>query len=57
MSVSTSFRINKNGVTQMYEILLRHFSLWGDIEDINILHHKGYAFIKYTHRYMAECTK
>jgi hypothetical protein len=48
---------NENGVTQMYEILLRHFSLWGELEDINILPHKGYAFIKYTHRCMAEFAK
>ena len=41
----------------MYEILLRHFSLWGDIEDINILPHIGYAFIKYLHRCMTEYAK
>lgn len=22
---------NDNGVTQMYEILLRHFTLWGEV--------------------------
>lgn len=48
---------NDNGVTQLYEVLLRHFSLWGEIEDINILPHKGYAFIKYKHRCMAEFAK
>lgn len=48
---------NENGVTQMYEILLRHFSQWGELEDINILPHKGYAFVKYTHRCMAEYAK
>ena len=51
----SDFRLSgtQNGVTQMYEVLLRHFSLWGEIEDINILPHKGYAFIKYAHRCMA----
>lgn len=48
---------NNNGATQLYEVLLRHFSLWGEIEDINILPHKGYAFIKYKHRCMAEFAK
>jgi hypothetical protein len=48
---------NNNGVTQLYEILLRHFSLWGEVEDINILPHKGYAFIKYKHRCMTEFAK
>ena len=48
---------NDNGVTQLYEILLRHFTLWGDLEDINILPHKGFAFIKYAHRCMAEFAK
>lgn len=31
--------------------------MWGDIEDVNILPHKGYAFIKYAHRCMAEFAK
>lgn len=55
----SDFRIpnNDNGVTQMYEVLLRHFSMWGEVEDINILPNKGYAFIKYTHRCMAEFAK
>ena len=48
---------NENGVTQMYEILLRHFTLLGDLEDINILPHKWFAFIKYAHRCMAEFSK
>lgn len=41
----------------MYEVLLRHFSIWGQVDDINILPHKGYAFIKYFHRCMAEFAK
>lgn len=55
----SEFRLpsNNNGVTQLYEILLRHFGLWGEVEDINILPHKGYAFIKYMHRCMAEFAK
>lgn len=44
-------------MTQMYEVLLRHFTVWGEVEDINILPHKGYAFIKYAHRCMAEFAK
>jgi hypothetical protein len=47
----------EHGVTQMYEVLLRHFSMWGEVEDVNILPHKGYAFIKYVHRCMAEFAK
>ena len=47
----------EQGVTQMYEVLLRHFSMWGEVEDVNILPHKGYAFIKFAHRCMAEYAK
>lgn len=42
---------------EMYEILFRHFGLWGDIEDINLLNGKGVAFIRYAHRCMAEFAK
>lgn len=42
---------------EMYEILFRHFSLWGDIEDINLLQGKGVAFIRYSHRCNAEFAK
>lgn len=31
--------------------------MWGEVEDINILPHKGYAFIKFAHRCMAEFAK
>lgn len=44
-------------IGQMYEILWRHFSIWGMIEDINLLVGKGQAFIKYQHRCMAEFSK
>jgi len=46
-----------NGNEEMYEILFRHFGLWGDIEDINLLHGKGVAFIRFLHRCMAEFAK
>ena len=41
----------------MYEILWRHFHIWGDIEDINILPNRGLAFIRFKHRCMAEFAK
>jgi len=41
----------------MYEILYRHFSPWGDIEDISLLPNKTFAFIRYKHRCMAELAK
>lgn len=40
--------------TELYEILWRHFSVWGEIEDINMLQGKGIAFIRYAHRCMSE---
>lgn len=43
--------------TEMYEILFRHFGIWGDIEDINLLNGKGVAFIRFAHRCMAEFAK
>lgn len=42
---------------EMYEILFRHFGLWGEIEDINLLQGKGIAFIRFSHRCMAEFAK
>jgi len=44
-------------IASMYEILWRHFSPWGDIEDINLHPGKGVAYIKYVHRCMAEFAK
>ncbi len=44
-------------LAQMYEILWRHFSVWGIIEDINVNQNKALAFIKYEHRCMAEYAK
>lgn len=41
----------------MYEIMWRHFSVWGEIEDINLVPNKGIAFIRYAHRCMAEFAK
>lgn len=44
-------------VTQMYEILFRHFSEWGDIEDIKFYPNLGKAIVRYVHRCMAELSK
>jgi hypothetical protein len=41
----------------MYEILWRHFAVWGVIEDINLVVGKGLCFIRYQHRCMAEFSK
>ena len=41
----------------MYDIFWRHFSVFGEIEDINIIVSKGIAFVRYTHRCMAEFAK
>ena len=48
---------SKDPNTELYEILWRHFSVWGEIEDINLLQGKGIAFIRYAHRCMAEFAK
>ena len=55
----TDFRMpnGNDPIGQMYEILWRHFSPWGDIEDINVHPGKAEAFIKYAHRCMAEFAK
>ena len=37
-------------LAQMYEILWRHFSVWGDIEDLNVITTKGVSFVRYKHR-------
>lgn len=41
----------------MYEIIWRHFSIYGEIEDITIKPGKGFAFIRFTHRCFAEFAK
>jgi len=41
----------------MYEILWRHFSIWGDIEDITVVTTKGVSFVRYKHRCQAEFAK
>lgn len=41
----------------MYEIIWRHFSIYGTIEDITIKPAKGWAFIRFAHRCMAEFAK
>jgi len=44
-------------LVSMYEILWRHFSPFGEIEDINIQPGKGVAFIRFSHRCIAEFAK
>lgn len=41
----------------MYEILWRHFSVWGMIESVNLHVGKGLAFVRYQHRCMSEFAK
>lgn len=40
-----------------YELIYRHFSVWGTIEDIYFLSSDNIAFIRYEHRCMAEFAK
>lgn len=44
-------------VEQLNEMLWRHFSLWGRVEDITLIPSKCIAFIKYYHRSYAEIAK
>jgi Torus domain len=44
-------------VEQLNEMLWRHFSLWGRVEDITLIPQKCVAFIKYYHRCYAEIAK
>jgi len=56
----SDFRVPKHGeegVKIMYEIIWRHFSIYGEIEDITIKPGKGFAFIRFTHRCFAEFAK
>ena len=46
-----------NYVKSIYELLFRHFSVFGTIQDIVILQYKGSAIISYIHRCMAELAK
>ena len=48
---------NDNFVVGAYEVLWRHFSLWGNIEDIFLLPSDNIAYIRYEHRCMAEFAK
>lgn len=41
----------------MYDILWRHFSPLGDIDDLNVIAAKGVSFIRYKHRCQAEFAK
>jgi hypothetical protein len=53
------FRMAKtpDGVHAMYEILWRHFSAFGEIEDIIVKMHAACAFVRFQHRCMAEFAK
>ena len=44
-------------VEQLNEMLWRHFSLWGRLEDIMLIPGKCIAFVKYYHRCYAEIAK
>ena len=44
-------------VDQVNEMLWRHFSLWGRVEDITFIPSKCIAFVKYYHRCFAELAK
>lgn len=47
----------KNAIEGAYEMLWRHFSMWGNIEDIFLIASTNIAFIRYNHRCMAEFAK
>lgn len=44
-------------VDQVNEMLWRHFSIWGRVEDITFIPSKCIAFVKYYHRCYAEIAK
>ena len=46
-----------NYIACAYEVLWRHFSLWGEIEDLFLLPTDNIAYIRYEHRCMAEFAK
>lgn len=46
-----------NYVKSIYELLFRHFGVFGEIQDIIIMQFKGAAIISYSHRCMAELAK
>lgn len=37
-----------------YEMVYRHFSEWGDLEEVRVIDKKSIAFVRYTHRIYAE---
>lgn len=39
------------------EQLWRHFGVFGEIEDVRVIVAKGYAFVRFKHRCMAEFAK
>lgn len=54
------FKMNRKAMdpdAEMYEVLWRHFCLWGEIEDLLLLPGKGEAFVRYKHRCIAEFAK
>ncbi|CAG9327003.1 unnamed protein product [Blepharisma stoltei] len=44
-------------IQQVNEMLWRHFSIWGRVEDVTFIPQKCIAFIKYYHRCYAEIAK
>ena len=48
---------NNNYIKSIYELLFRHFGVFGEIQDIIIMQFKGAAIISYSHRCMAELAK
>ena len=46
-----------NRIKAAYEVLWRHFSLWGEIDDLFFLSSRNIAYIRYEHRCMAEFAK
>lgn len=50
-------RDREDDLKTMYEVMWRHFSVYGTIEDINIKPTKAWAFIRFIHRCFAEFCK
>jgi len=47
----------EDNIEVTYEMLWRHFSMYGELEDIKLVPIKAIAFVKYTHRCMSEFAK
>jgi hypothetical protein len=44
-------------INVLQEVVRKNFGVFGEVEYIKILRSKGVAFVKYTHRAMAEFAK